>query len=117
VCPGPIHDLKKVGFDATADKARTPDRPATTLPGKNHIIVASTDDEGTRVRSLRPRRLVGRTTWGSRRVADTVARCGIKTNSTGREHRDLPGEVRLTDPGDDQVDQGWGQAAQAVTSR
>jgi len=45
VCPGPIKNLKKVGFDATLDKARTIVTDVlTTLPGKHHIIVASIDD-------------------------------------------------------------------------
>ena len=83
VCPGPIIGLKKVGFDATLDKARTLVTDLlTTLPGKHHIIVASIDDEGIEG-AFAAAKSAGRPTdvWGiSLGVADTVARCGIKTN-------------------------------------
>jgi ribose transport system substrate-binding protein len=83
VCPGPIHDLKKVGFDATLDKARTLVTDLlTTLPGKHHIIVASIDDEGIEG-AFAAAKAAGRPTdvWGiSLGVADKVAQCGIKTN-------------------------------------
>ena len=47
VCPGAIKNLKKVGFDAPLEKARTLMTDLlTTLPGKHRIIVTSIDDEG-----------------------------------------------------------------------
>src|SRR5580765_8125531 len=83
VCPGPIVGLKKVGFDATLDKARTLVTDLlTTLPGKHHIIVASIDDEGVEG-AFAAAKAAGRPddVWGiSLGVADTVAKCGIKTN-------------------------------------
>lgn len=83
ICPGAIKNLKKVGFDATLDKARTLMTDIlTTLPGKHRIIVASIDDEGIQgafaaAKSAgRPKDL-----WGiSLGVADKVTKCGIKTN-------------------------------------
>ncbi len=84
VCPGPITNLKKFGFDATADKARTIVTDAlTTLPGKKRIIVASIDDEGVEgafaaaKAAGRPKDVYGI----SLGVADKVAKCGIKNNS------------------------------------
>jgi ribose transport system substrate-binding protein len=83
VCPGPIVNLKKVGFDATLDKARTIVTDLlTTLPGKSHIIVASIDDEGVEG-AFAAAKAAGRPSdvWGiSLGVADDVAKCGIKTN-------------------------------------
>src|SRR5580765_505177 len=83
VCPGPIVGLKKVGFDATLDKARTLVTDLlTTLPGKHHIIVASIDDEGVEG-AFAAAKAAGRPddVWGiSLGVADDVAKCGIKTN-------------------------------------
>ena len=83
VCPGPITNLKKVGFDATLDKARTLVTDIlTTLPGKTHIIVASIDDEGIEG-AFAAAKAAGRPTdvWGiSLGVADRSPRCGIKTN-------------------------------------
>jgi ribose transport system substrate-binding protein len=83
VCPGPITNLKKLGFDATLDKARTlVTDTLTTLPGKHHIIVASIDDEGVEG-AFAAAKAAGRPTdvWGiSLGVADNVAKCGIKTN-------------------------------------
>ncbi len=83
VCPGAITNLKKFGFDATADKARTIVTDAlTTLPGKKRIIVASIDDEGVEgafaaAKSAgRPKDVYGI----SLGVADKVAKCGIKNN-------------------------------------
>jgi len=84
VCPGPITNLKKLGFDATADKARTLVTDAlTTLPGKKRIIVASIDDEGVEgafaaaKAAGRPKDVYGI----SLGVADDVAKCGILKNS------------------------------------
>ncbi len=83
VCPGPITNLKKVGFDATARQG--PDdrhRRADDAAGKHHIIVASIDDEGVEgafaaAKSAgRPKDVYGI----SLGVADKVAKCGIKTN-------------------------------------
>jgi ribose transport system substrate-binding protein len=83
VCPGPIVNLKKVGFDATLDKARTLVTDLlTTLPGKHHIIVASIDDEGIEG-AFAAAKSAGRPkdVWGiSLGVADKTSRCGIKTN-------------------------------------
>jgi ribose transport system substrate-binding protein len=83
VCPGPIVNLKKVGFDATLDKARTLVTDLlTTLPGKHHIIVASIDDEGVEG-AFAAAKSAGRPkdVWGiSLGVADKTSRCGIKTN-------------------------------------
>ncbi len=83
ICPGPIVNLKKVGFDATLDKARTLVTDLlTTLPGKSHIIVASIDDEGVEG-AFAAAKAAGRPNdvWGiSLGVADDVAKCGIKTN-------------------------------------
>ena len=83
VCPGPIVNLKKVGFDATLDKARTLVTDLlTTLPGKHHIIVASIDDEGIEG-AFAAAKSAGRPNdvWGiSLGVADNVSKCGIKTN-------------------------------------
>jgi ribose transport system substrate-binding protein len=83
ICPGPITNLKKVGFDATLDKARTlVTDMLTTLPGKTHIIVASIDDEGVEG-AFAAAKAAGRPkdVWGiSLGVADNVAKCGIKTN-------------------------------------
>jgi ribose transport system substrate-binding protein len=83
VCPGPITNLKKYGFDATADKARTIVTDAlTTLPGKNRIIVSSIDDEGVEG-AFAAAKAAGRPNdvYGiSLGVADKVAKCGIKTN-------------------------------------
>lgn len=83
VCPGPIKNLQKVGFDATLDKARTivTDK-LTTLPGKHRIIVASIDDEGVEG-AFAAAKSAGRPNdvYGiSLGVADNVAKCGIKTN-------------------------------------
>jgi ribose transport system substrate-binding protein len=83
ICPGPITNLSKVGFDATLDKARTlvTDK-LTTLPGKSHIIVASIDDEGVEG-AFAAAKAAGRPNdvWGiSLGVADNVAKCGIKNN-------------------------------------
>lgn len=84
VCPGPIKNLKKVGFDATLAKARTIVTDVlTTLPGKHHIIVASIDDEGVEG-AFAAAKSAGRPkdVWGiSLGVADNVAKCGIKNNS------------------------------------
>jgi len=84
VCPGPITNLKKVGFDATLDKARTLVTDIlTTLPGKHRIIVASIDDEGVEG-AFAAAKSAGRNkdVFGiSLGVADNVAKCGIKTNS------------------------------------
>ena len=83
VCPGAIKNLKKVGFDATLDKARTLVTDLlTTLPGQHHIIVASIDDEGVEG-AFAAAKSAGRPkdVWGiSLGVADDVAKCGIKTN-------------------------------------
>lgn len=83
VCPGPIKSLKKVGFDATLDKARTLVTDLlTTLPGKHRIIVASIDDEGVEG-AFAAAKSAGRPkdVWGiSLGVADKVAKCGIKNN-------------------------------------
>ena len=83
ICPGAITNLKKVGFDATLDKARTLVTDVlTTLPGKSHIIVASIDDEGVEG-AFAAAKAAGRPkdVWGiSLGVADNVAKCGIKTN-------------------------------------
>jgi ribose transport system substrate-binding protein len=83
VCPGPIVNLKKVGFDATLDKARTLVTDLlTTLPGKHRIIVASIDDEGIEG-AFAAAKSAGRPkdVWGiSLGVADKVSRCGIKSN-------------------------------------
>jgi ribose transport system substrate-binding protein len=83
ICPGPITNLKTLGFDATLDKARTLVTDAlTTLPGKSHIIVASIDDEGVEG-AFAAAKAAGRPkdVWGiSLGVADNVAKCGIKTN-------------------------------------
>jgi ribose transport system substrate-binding protein len=84
VCPGKITNLKKYGFDATADKARTIVTDAlTTLPGKHRIIVSSIDDEGVEG-AFAAAKAAGRPTdvYGiSLGVADKVAKCGIKNNS------------------------------------
>jgi ribose transport system substrate-binding protein len=84
ICPGAIKNLKKLGFDATLDKARTLVTDAlTTLPGQHHIIVASIDDEGVEG-AFAAAKSAGRAkdVWGiSLGVADNVAKCGIKTNS------------------------------------
>jgi ribose transport system substrate-binding protein len=83
ICPGAITNLKKLGFDATLDKARTLiTDELTTLPGKHHIIVASIDDEGVEG-AFAAAKSAGRAkdVWGiSLGVADNVAKCGIKTN-------------------------------------
>jgi ribose transport system substrate-binding protein len=83
ICPGAITNLKKLGFDATLDKARTLVTDVlTTLPGKHHIIVASIDDEGVEG-AFAAAKAAGRPNdvWGiSLGVADKVAKCGIKTN-------------------------------------
>ena len=83
VCPGPITNLKKFGFDATADKARTIVTDAlTTLPGKKRIIVASIDDEGVEG-AFAAAKSAGRPNdvYGiSLGVADKVAKCGITKN-------------------------------------
>jgi ribose transport system substrate-binding protein len=83
ICPGAITNLKKLGFDATLDKARTLVTDVlTTLPGKHHIIVASIDDEGVEG-AFAAAKAAGRPNdvWGiSLGVADNVAKCGIKTN-------------------------------------
>jgi ribose transport system substrate-binding protein len=83
ICPGAITNLKKLGFDATLDKARTLVTDVlTTLPGKSHIIVASIDDEGVEG-AFAAAKAAGRPkdVWGiSLGVADKVAKCGIKTN-------------------------------------
>jgi ribose transport system substrate-binding protein len=83
VCPGPIVGLKKVGFDATLDKARTLVTDIlTTLPGKHTIIVASIDDEGIEG-AFAAAKSAGRTgdLYGiSLGMADKVSRCGVKTN-------------------------------------
>jgi ribose transport system substrate-binding protein len=83
VCPGPIVNLKKVGFDATADKARTLVTDIlTTLPGKHRIIVASIDDEGIEG-AFAAAKSAGRSgdVYGiSLGLADKVSRCGVKTN-------------------------------------
>ena len=83
VCPGPIKNLKKVGFDATAAQARTLMADIlTTLPGQKRIIVASIDDEGIQG-AFAAAKSAGRPTdlWGiSLGVADNVTKCGIKTN-------------------------------------
>jgi ribose transport system substrate-binding protein len=83
ICPGAIKNLKKVGFDATAAKARTLMADIlTTLPGKKHIIVSSIDDEGIQG-AFSAAKSAGREKdiWGiSLGVADKVTKCGIKTN-------------------------------------
>ena len=83
VCPGPIKNLKKVGFDATLDKARTLMTDIlTTLPGKHRIIAASIDDEGIEG-AFAAAKSAGRAgdVYGiSLGLADKVAKCGVKTN-------------------------------------
>src|SRR3954452_864803 len=83
ICPGAITGLKKLGFDATLDKARALVTDVlTTLPGKHHIIVASIDDEGIEG-AFAAAKAAARSTdvWViSLGVADKVSRCGIKTN-------------------------------------
>jgi ribose transport system substrate-binding protein len=83
ICPGAIIGLKKVGFDATLDKARTLVTDLlTALPGKSHIIVSSIDDEGIEG-AFAAAKAAGRPkdVWGiSLGVADNVAKCGIKNN-------------------------------------
>jgi ribose transport system substrate-binding protein len=83
VCPGPIKNLKKYGFDATLDKARTMMADIlTTLPGKHRIIVASIDDEGIEG-AFAAAKSAGRSgdVYGiSLGLADKVAKCGVKTN-------------------------------------
>jgi ribose transport system substrate-binding protein len=83
VCPGPIKNLRKVGFDATLDKARTLMADIlTTLPGKHRIIVASIDDEGISG-AFAAAKSAGRSgdVYGiSLGLADKVSKCGVKTN-------------------------------------
>ena len=83
VCPGPIKNLRKVGFDASADQGRSKVADElTSLPGMHHIIVTSIDDEGIEG-AFAAAKAAGRPNdiWAaSLGVADKTSRCGIKTN-------------------------------------
>jgi ribose transport system substrate-binding protein len=82
VC-GPVTDVIKEGFDASAEGGRAIMADVlTTLPGKHNIIVVSIDDEGIEG-AFAAAKAAGREKdiWaGSLGVADDVAKCGIKTN-------------------------------------
>ncbi len=82
VC-GKVHNLRKVGFDASAEQGRTKMADVlTVLPSKHRIIVVSIDDEGIEG-AFAAAKAAGRPKdlWAaSLGVADKTSRCGIKTN-------------------------------------
>jgi ribose transport system substrate-binding protein len=80
---GPVHNLKKIGFDASEAMGETDMADAlTSLPAAKRIIVTSIDDEGIEG-AFAAAKTAGRSTElyaASLGMADTVARCGLETN-------------------------------------
>jgi ribose transport system substrate-binding protein len=80
---GPVHNLKKIGFDASAAEGRTDVTDAlTSLPSAKRIIVVSIDDEGIEG-AFSAAKAAGRSSdiyAASLGMADDVARCGLKNN-------------------------------------
>jgi ribose transport system substrate-binding protein len=80
---GAVHNLKKVGFDASEAEGETDMADVlTSLPSAKRIIVVSIDDEGIEG-AFAAAKTAGRTGQlyaGSLGMADTVARCGLQTN-------------------------------------
>jgi ribose transport system substrate-binding protein len=82
VC-GPVTNLRKEAFDASAEGGRQIMTDVlTALPGQHRIIVTSIDDEGIQG-AFAAAKAAGREKdiWaGSLGVADNVTKCAIKTN-------------------------------------
>jgi ribose transport system substrate-binding protein len=80
---GAVHNLTKIGFDASAAMGETDMANAlTSLPSAKRIIVTSIDDEGIEG-AFAAAKTAGRSNQlyaASLGMADTVARCGLKTN-------------------------------------
>lgn len=80
---GTVHNLKVVGFDASEAMGETDMADVlTSLPAAKRIIVVSIDDEGIEG-AFAAAKTAGRSNElyaGSLGMADTVARCGLKTN-------------------------------------
>jgi ribose transport system substrate-binding protein len=80
---GAVHNLKKVGFDASAAQGQTDmANVLTSLPSAKRIIVTSIDDEGIEG-AFAAAKTAGRSNElyaASLGQADTPARCGLKTN-------------------------------------
>ena len=119
VCPGPITNLKKVGFDATArqgadarDRPRSrPCRASSTSSSRRSTTRASRARSPPRSPQAAPKDV-----WGiSLGVADKVAKCGIKTNPNWLAATAIfPEKYGWTgDPVPDQGDQGR-EAAQVA---
>jgi ribose transport system substrate-binding protein len=80
---GAVHNLKKVGFDASEAQGRTDmANVLTSLPTAKRIIVTSIDDEGIEG-AFAAAKSAGRSGdlyAASLGQADTASRCGLKTN-------------------------------------
>jgi ribose transport system substrate-binding protein len=80
---GPVHNLKKIGFDASAAEGKTDmANVLTSLPTAKRIIVTSIDDEGIEG-AFAAAKSAGRSNElyaASLGQADTPSRCGLKTN-------------------------------------
>jgi ribose transport system substrate-binding protein len=80
---GPVHNLKKVGFDASAAQGQTDMADVlTSLPTAKRIIVVSIDDEGIEG-AFAAAKTANRSSdlyAASLGQADSVARCGLKNN-------------------------------------
>ena len=80
---GAVHNLKKIGFDASAAQGQTDMADAlTSLPSAKRIIVTSIDDEGIEG-AFAAAKTAGRSNdlyAASLGQADTPSRCGLKTN-------------------------------------
>ena len=94
VCPGPIIGLKKVGFDATLDKARTLVTDVlTTLPGKqpHHRRVDRRRGHRGRVRRREVRRppegRLGHLRWASPTTSPSAGSRPTRTGSPRRPSR------------------------------
>lgn len=80
---GKVHDLKKVGFDASAEDGRLKMADTlTALPSAKRIIVTSIDDEGI-MGAFAAAKVSGREKQlyaASLGMADDTMRCGLKEN-------------------------------------